>query len=73
MFAPYGRIVILHVTIIISGILVLALKAPVLGALLLVGLKLVFDLKGVTIGPPPSKLSKFNRVFIAAQDDAKRP
>ena len=73
MFAPYGRIVILHITIIISGILVLALKAPVLGALLLVGLKLVFDLKGVTIGPPASKLANFNRVFIAAQDDAKRP
>jgi hypothetical protein len=44
MSAPYGRIVILHVTLIASGFLVLALGAPVLGALLLVGLKLAYDL-----------------------------
>lgn len=48
MGAPYGRIVILHVTLIASGFLVQALKAPVLGALLLVGLKLAYDL--VTLG-----------------------
>jgi hypothetical protein len=44
MGAPYGRIVILHVTLIASGFLVQALKAPVIGALLLVGLKLAYDL-----------------------------
>jgi hypothetical protein len=44
MGAPYGRIVILHVTLIASGFLVQALKAPVAGALLLVGLKLAYDL-----------------------------
>jgi hypothetical protein len=44
MGAPYGRIVILHVTLIASGFLVQALKAPVAGALLLVGLKLGYDL-----------------------------
>jgi hypothetical protein len=48
MGAPYGRIVILHVTLIASGFLVQALKAPVAGALLLVGLKLAYDL--VTLG-----------------------
>jgi hypothetical protein len=48
MGAPYGRIVILHVTLIASGFLVQALKAPVVGALLLVGLKLAYDL--VTLG-----------------------
>jgi hypothetical protein len=48
MSAPYGRIVILHVTLIASGFLVQALGAPVLGALLLVGLKLAYDL--VTLG-----------------------
>ena len=73
MFAPYGRIVILHITIIASGILVLALKAPVAGALLLVALKLVFDLKAVKIGPSAPKLAKFDRMFTPAQDDARRP
>lgn len=48
MGAPYGRIMILHVTLIASGFLVQALKAPVAGALLLVGLKLAYDL--VTLG-----------------------
>jgi hypothetical protein len=48
MGAPYGRIVILHVTLIASGFLVQALKAPVVGALLLIGLKLAYDL--VTLG-----------------------
>ena len=44
MSAPYGRIVILHVTLIASGFLVQLLKTPVAGALLLVGLKLAHDL-----------------------------
>ena len=73
MFAPYGRIVILHITIIVSGVLVLALKAPVAGALLLVALKLVFDLTPVKIGPSAPKLAKFDRMFTPAQDDARRP
>ncbi|MGZ8254092.1 MAG: DUF6498-containing protein [Burkholderiaceae bacterium] len=48
MGAPYGRIIILHVTLIASGFLVQALKAPVAGALLLIGLKLAYDM--VTLG-----------------------
>jgi hypothetical protein len=44
MGAPYGRIVVLHVTLIASGFLVQALQAPVAGALLLIGLKLAYDL-----------------------------
>jgi len=44
MGAPYGRIMILHVTLIASGFLVQALQSPVAGALLLVGLKLAYDL-----------------------------
>jgi len=48
MSSPYGRILILHVTLIASGFLIQALKAPVAGALLLVGLKLAHDL--VTLG-----------------------
>ena len=53
MGAPYGRIVILHVTLIASGFLVQALQAPVAGALLLVGLKLAYDL--VTLGRDRAK------------------
>ncbi len=43
MLAPYGRVIILHVTLIVGGILAALLQAPVLGALMLVALKLVFD------------------------------
>lgn len=44
MAAPYGRIMILHVTLIFGAFLATVLKAPVVGALLLIGLKLVYDL-----------------------------
>jgi hypothetical protein len=44
MSAPYGRIMVLHVTLIAGGFLVMSLHAPVLGALLLVALKLGYDL-----------------------------
>jgi Family of unknown function (DUF6498) len=56
MGAPYGRIVILHVTLIASGFLVQALKAPVAGALLLIGLKLAYDL--VTLGREHRKVAQ---------------
>jgi Family of unknown function (DUF6498) len=76
MFAPYGRIVILHVTIIASGLLVLALKLPVAGALLLIALKLAFDLKmaasGQTMMMPGWRFKRFNPT-AAAEDDAARP
>ena len=42
--APYGRIVVLHITLIAGGFLVMSLHAPVLGAVLLVALKLAYDL-----------------------------
>jgi hypothetical protein len=44
MGAPYGRIAILHVTLIAGGFLVQALHAPGAGALLLIALKLAYDL-----------------------------
>ncbi|MGH6624791.1 MAG: DUF6498-containing protein [Burkholderiaceae bacterium] len=44
MSAPYGRIMVLHVTLIFGGFIATALKAPVAGALLLIGLKLIYDL-----------------------------
>ena len=76
MFAPYGRIVILHVTIIVSGILVGMMKLPVLGALLLVALKLAFDIVAGNAAartgrsPQPVPVRHF---FISHEDDAKRP
>lgn len=47
MSAPYGRIVILHVTLITSGFLVVALNVPTAGALLLVAMKLAYDLMAI--------------------------
>jgi len=76
MFAPYGRIVILHVTIIASGVLVAALKLPLLGALLLLVLKLAFDI-AVTNKPATPRGSarpiRWQRFTIAQEDDATRP
>ena len=66
MGAPYGRIVILHITLIASGFLVQALQAPVAGALLLVGLKVGYDL--VTL-----KRNRSKEEGDAAQANARRP
>ncbi len=43
MMAPYGRIILMHVTIIFGGWLILALGAPVLALVLLIVLKIVSD------------------------------
>jgi hypothetical protein len=45
MAAPYGRIVVLHLTLIVGGFLVMTLHAPVAGVLLLLALKLGYDLR----------------------------
>ncbi len=47
MAAPYGRIVILHLTILFGGFLVMQLGTPAAGVLLLIALKLIADLIGV--------------------------
>ncbi|HEY6223825.1 MAG TPA: DUF6498-containing protein [Gemmatimonadales bacterium] len=44
MFRPYGRIVVLHLTVLLGGFLVVALGAPAAALLLLVGLKTAIDL-----------------------------
>ncbi len=44
MARPYSRIIVLHLTIIFGGFLVMALESPVLGLLLLLTLKVGFDL-----------------------------
>jgi hypothetical protein len=76
MFAPYGRIVVLHVTIIVSGILVGMLQQPVVGALLLVALKLIFDVASVS-KPSARKgrslLLPIPRLINSRGDDAPRP
>ena len=46
MQQPYGRIVVLHLAILGGGFLMLALHSPVVGLLLLVALKIAFDLRG---------------------------
>ncbi len=43
MMAPYGRIALMHVTIIFGGWLILALGAPILALVLLIVLKVVSD------------------------------
>jgi hypothetical protein len=44
MFQPYGRIAVLHLTILGGGILMLALDSPTVGLVLLVILKIGLDL-----------------------------
>ena len=45
MMQPYGRVVILHMTIIIGGILVTIIGAPVVSLVLLIALKTFIDIK----------------------------
>ncbi|MEX1172857.1 MAG: DUF6498-containing protein [Chloroflexota bacterium] len=44
MFAPYGRLVVLHITIIFGGIAIAMTGAPAAAVAILVGLKTVMDL-----------------------------
>jgi Family of unknown function (DUF6498) len=53
MGAPYGRIVVLHITLILGAFLIQVLQAPVLGVLLLLALKLGYDL--MTLRHDPKK------------------
>ena len=43
MMAPYGRIILMHVTIIFGAWLILALGAPILALVLLIVLKIFSD------------------------------
>ena len=44
MFAPYGRLVVLHITIIVGGIAIAVTGAPAAAIAILVGLKTLMDL-----------------------------
>jgi hypothetical protein len=46
MGAPYGRIIVLHITILAGGFVVMALGQPLYGVLILALLKTSFDLFG---------------------------
>ncbi len=50
MAAPYGRIIVLHVTILAGGFIVLALGQPWLGVLLLALAKTALELGGLGLG-----------------------
>lgn len=75
MFAPYGRIIILHVTVIAGGFLVQMLGAPMAGALLLVALKLGFDISAanIVIASKPAPPMRWRRFIVSQEDDATRP
>ncbi len=76
MFAPYGRVVILHATVLIGGLLVSTLGAPVFGALLLIGLKLWFDIvaaRPALAGRWRMQGIRMDRFKMAPDDDARRP
>jgi hypothetical protein len=45
MAQPYGRVVILHLTILLGGFTVMALGSPVIGLILLITLKTFVDIK----------------------------
>jgi hypothetical protein len=46
MNQPYGRIMVMHFAILFGGFLMMALRSPIGGLILLVVLKTVFDLNG---------------------------
>jgi hypothetical protein len=45
MFQPYARIVVLHVTLLASGFVLLLMRSPVFGLVILLALKTVLDLR----------------------------
>ena len=45
MMLPYGRVVLLHVSIVIGGLLMAFLRSPTVGLLLFIFLKIVMDLR----------------------------
>lgn len=54
MSAPYGRIVVLHLTILIGGALVMFMGSPMVGLLLLVVLKTGLDLRALLKSTHPA-------------------
>lgn len=44
MFSPYKRIILMHLTLIFGGMLVMFFKLPVVGLILMIALKVFFDM-----------------------------
>ena len=67
MTAPYKRIVVLHIAIIGSGFAVTAMAEPVLGLVLLVALKVGFDLFAASRDEVPDKQPLTQKLEPAAR------
>jgi hypothetical protein len=67
MGAPYGRIMVLHVSLIAGAFLLQALRSPVAGVLLLVALKLAYDLMAIGRGRQAEAPAALPRLPVAAR------
>jgi hypothetical protein len=65
MVQPYGRVIILHLTILVGGFLVMALGSPIIGLILLIVLKTFVDLKAHIKQHGPVKAESSKNVVIA--------
>jgi hypothetical protein len=61
MVEPYGRIVVLHLVLIGGGFLMQMLKLPALAALLLVAIKLAYDLRRARQAVPAREGGRLSR------------
>jgi hypothetical protein len=68
MFEPYGRIVILHITILAGGFIVLALGQPWIGVLILALIKAAFDLFGNPMAINDAQRAQQKAAWGAARD-----
>lgn len=67
MGAPYGRIMVLHVSLIAGAFLLQAFRSPVAGVLLLVALKLAYDLMALGRAPRQQAPSAEPRLLATAR------
>jgi hypothetical protein len=67
MGAPYGRIMVLHVSLIAGAFLLQAFRSPVAGVLLLIALKLAYDLVALGRAPRQQAPSAEPRLLATAR------
>jgi hypothetical protein len=67
MGAPYGRIMVLHVSLIAGAFLLQAFRSPVAGVLLLIALKLAYDLMALGRAPRQQAPSAEPRLLATAR------
>jgi hypothetical protein len=74
MFAPYGRIIILHFTIMLAGLVVMFLGQPLLGVLALALLKTAFDVNHEARDKEAEQAREnWDRLVSSAQTGFKEP